>query len=71
MAHLQANLEDHSAENAGTALHLTCVVENVVQLDAEYSYSDIEPESLLMPSLFHFIRIDCGPHVTVMKIIFI
>ena len=24
MPHFQANLEDHSAENAGTALHLTC-----------------------------------------------
>ena len=34
MAHLQANLEDHSAENVGTALHLTCAVENVVQLDS-------------------------------------
>ena len=34
MVHLQANLEDRSAENAGTALHLTCVVENVVQLDS-------------------------------------
>ena len=34
MAHLQGNLEDHSAEYAGTALHLNCVVENVVQLDS-------------------------------------
>ena len=34
MAHFQANLEDLTAENAGTALHLTCVVENVVQLNS-------------------------------------
>ena len=34
MPHLQANLEDHSAEYTGTALHLNCVVENVVQLDS-------------------------------------
>ena len=34
MAHLQENLEDHSAENARTALHLTSVVGNVVQLDS-------------------------------------
>ena len=29
-----SNLKDHSAENAGTALNLTCAVENVVQLDS-------------------------------------